>query len=417
MSVADERPGGGFRLSMLVYDSRYRGYTIQLFYLIALGLLFGWLIDNAAVNLARLGITPNFSFLYNRAGYQISPTLIHYTDDSTNGRAALVGLINTLFISALGCVTATILGVVAGILRLSRNWVIARLMTVYIEVVRNVPLLLWLLVIFAVFTQMTPAPRDFRGANPSAHMWFWDSVAVTNRYVALPSPIFWRSLGNVDLGIFQVSLDLLAFAAVIAAGLLANRAFLKYIAHRQEETGRRPATWWVSALLIVGLPVLLLAALGLHFDYPALKGFNFRGGIIAPNGVFALWFGLSVYTATYIAEIVRAGILAVSKGQTEAAHALGLRPQRTMSLVILPQALRVIVPPLISQFLNLTKNSTLAFAVTYPDLGGTLGGVTLNQTGRALECILLMMLTYLIISLLISLVMNIYNRSVRLKER
>ncbi|MBI1220473.1 MAG: ABC transporter permease subunit [Rhodobacteraceae bacterium] len=417
MSIADDRPAARFRLSALIYDSRYRAITIQILFTLAIVALFGWLISNAATNLARLGITPSFDFLWNRAGYPVSMTLIDYTADSTNGRAALVGLINTLFVSALGCVTATIIGVIAGVLRLSKNWVVARLMTIYIEVVRNVPLLLWLLIIYAVFTQVTPGPSAYRGDNPSAHMWFWHSVAVTNRYVALPSPEFWRSLGNIDLGIFKVSIDLMALIVVIVAGVWANRRYLRRVTRIQEATGRRPTTWWVSTLLILGPPILLLAALGFHLDEPTLKGFNFTGGILAPNSIFALWFGLSVYTATYIAEIVRAGILAVSKGQTEAAYALGLRPNRTMSLVVLPQALRVIVPPLISQFLNLTKNSTLAFAVAYPDLGGTLGGITLNQTGRALECILLMMVTYLVVSLLISLAMNIFNQSIRVKER
>ncbi|WP_127902166.1 amino acid ABC transporter permease [Solirhodobacter olei] len=417
MSLAGEQPKRAFRLSMLVYDSRYRAYTIQVLFIAALAVLIGWLVNNAAENLARLGITPDFSFLWNRAGYDISMKLIHYTNDSTHGRAALVGLINTLFVSALGCVTATILGVVAGVLRLSKNWVIARLMTVYIEVVRNVPLLLWLLVIYAVFTSVTPSPSEFRGTHPKAEMWFWGSTAITNRYVALPSPEFFRSLGNVDLGIFKVSLDLLALIAVIVAGVLVQRALRRRATRIQEATGRRPATWWAPILCILVPVVALLMLLGFHLDDPRIRGFNFSGGILAPNSIFALWFGLSVYTATYIAEIVRAGILAVSKGQTEAAHALGLRPRRTMSLVVLPQALRVIVPPLISQFLNLTKNSTLAFAVAYPDLGATLGGITLNQSGRALECILLMMVTYLAISLLISAVMNAYNRAVRLKER
>lgn len=417
MSIAEERPAGGFRLSMLVYDAQYRGYTIQFLFLLGLAALIGWLFHNAAVNLDRLGIAPNFAFLDNRAGYDISMKLIHYTNDSTHARAALVGLLNTLFVSFLGCVTATVIGVVAGVLRLSRNWVIARLMTVYIEVVRNVPLLLWLLVIFSIFTEISPAPSAYRGENPSAHMWFWHSVAVTNRYVALPSPEFWNSLGNIDLGIFKVSLDLIALIAVVVVGVWANRQVLKRANRLQQETGVRPATWWTSILLIVGPPVALLIALGFHFDYPTIKGFNFTGGILAPNPLFALWFGLSIYTGTYIAEIVRAGILAVSKGQTEAAYALGLRPGRTMRLVVLPQALRVIVPPLISQFLNLTKNSTLAAAISYPDLGATLGGITLNQTGRALECILLMMIAYLVISLLISIAMNIFNRSVRLKER
>ncbi len=417
MSLAEKRPDSGFRLSKLIYDSQYRGYTIQFLFLCALALLIGWLVDNAYMNLAKLGITPNFSFLTNRAGYDISFKLIHYTNDSTHGRAALVGLINTLFVSFLGCIAATVLGVVVGVLRLSKNWVIARLMTIYVEVVRNVPLLLWLLVIFAVFTEATPAPRDFRGANPSAHMWLWNSMAVTNRYVALPAPEFFRSLGNIDLVVFKVSLDLLALVAVVVLGGLADRALRNHAARVQEATGRRPTTWWATVLLSFGPPIALLAILGFHFDYPKMTGFNFTGGMLAPNSLFALWFGLTIYTAVYIAEIVRAGILAVSKGQTEAAYALGLRPGRTMRLVVLPQALRVIVPPMISQFLNLTKNSTLAAAVSYPDLGATLGGVTLNQTGRALESILLMMVTYLIISLLISIAMNLFNRRVRLKER
>lgn len=417
MSLADSPSAGSFRLSKLLTDKHYRGYTIQFLFLILLGGAVGWLANNAVQNLDRLGIAPDFGFLWNRAGYDISMKLIHYTNDSTHGRAALVGLINTLFVSVLGCVSATILGVLVGVLRLSRNWVISRLMTVYIEVVRNVPLLLWLLVIFAVLTESTPAPNEFRGANPTAQMWFWHNVAVTNRYVALPSPEFWRSLGNVDLGIFLVSLDLMALIAVIVLAVLGDRAWRRRAHRVQEATGRRPATWPVTLLLFVGAPVVLLAALGFHLSAPVMKGFNFTGGILAPNPFFALWFGLTVYTATYIAEIVRAGILAVSKGQTEAALALGLRPGQTMRLVVLPQALRVIVPPLISQFLNLTKNSTLAAAISYPDLGATLGGITLNQTGRALECILLMMLAYLAISLVISLAMNLFNRSVRLKER
>ena len=419
MSVADDRPagGGGFQFRKLIYDSQYRGYTIQVLFMAALIVMIGWLVYNAYVNLGRLGIEPDFGFLNTRAGYGLSLTLINYTSDSTNGMAALAGLVNTLFVSFLGCVAATIIGVIAGIARLSKNWVIARLMTVYIEVVRNVPLLLWLLVIIYLLTVISPAPSAFRGTHPQAHMWLWNSVAVTNRYTALPAPQVTHSLGSLNIGIAAISLDFLAFVAVIVAAFFANHLYLRRVTRIQEETGERPTTWWKSTLIILVPPVLTLIAMGFHLDYPVLKGFNFKGGVLAPNALFALWFGLSVYTATYIAEIVRAGILAVSRGQTEAASALGLRPNRTMSLVVLPQALRVIVPPLISQYLNLTKNSTLAFAVSYPDLGATLGGITLNQTGRALECILLMMLAYLTISLLISLGMNIYNRSTRLKER
>ena len=232
----------------------------------------------------------------------------------------------------------------AGVLRLSNNWVIARLMTLYIEIFRNVPLLLWLLVIFAIFTEAAPPPSAYRGADPQADMWFWHSVAVTNRYVALPSPIFYRSLGDIDLVIFKVSLDLLAIIAALVIGIFVDRKIKARATRIQNATGKRPKTWWISLLLIVGLPVLVLIVLGFHFDYPVMKGFNFRGGILAPTPLFTLWLGLSIYTGTYIAEIVRAGILAVSRGQTEAASALGLRQNRVMNLVVLPQALRVIVP-------------------------------------------------------------------------
>lgn len=417
MTTAIEPPKRGFRLSMLVYDSRYRSITIQIVFMFALALLIGWLTSNAITNLAKMGLTPSFDFLWHRAGYDISMKLIPYTNDSTHARAALVGLVNTLFVSALGCVLATVIGVVAGVLRLSKNWLIARLMTIYVEIFRNVPLLLWLLVIFAVFTEAAPPPSAFRGANPSAHMWFGDAVAVTNRYVALPAPLFSRSLGSLDLGFISIGLNFLAILGTLIVGILIQRALVRRAERIQNATGKRPTTWWQGIVLIVGLPIAVFIALGFHLEYPAIRGFNFRGGILAPNPLFALLLGLSLYTGAFIAEIVRSGIMAVSHGQTEAALALGLRPTRTMRLVVLPQALRVIVPPLISQFLNLTKNSTLAAAISYPDLTATLGGVTLNQTGRALESILLLMIIYLIISLLISLAMNLFNRAVRLKER
>ncbi len=417
MAISDDAPKASFRLGMLLYDARYRSYTIQALFLLALATLVAWLASNAVANLDKLGYIPSFSFLGERAGYDISMKLIGYTHDDTHARALLVGLVNTLFISALGCVTATIIGVTAGVLRLSKNWVIARLMTLYVEVFRNVPLLLWLLIIFAIMTESTPAPNAFRGDNPSAHMWFWHSVAVTNRYVAIPEPLFYRSLGDIDLSIFKVSLDLILIVAAIVGGVSGQQGPAETRDTDPERHWRTPKNLWQSLLLIFGPVLIVLFALGFHLGYPVLKGFNFSGGIIAPNFFFTLWFGLSIYTGTYIAEIVRSGIQAISRGQSEAAYALGLRPGRTMSLVILPQALRVIVPPLISQFLNLTKNSTLAAAISYPDLTATLGGITLNQTGRALECILLMMAIYLVISLLISLAMNIFNRSVRLKER
>jgi len=417
MAIVTEAPKAGFRLSMLIYDTRYRSITIQILVLLLFMAGAAWLVDNTVRNLQALGKDFNFSFLWNRAGYDINQRLVEYTNDSTHGRALLIGLLNTLLVAAMGCVTATIIGVFVGVLRLSKNWLVARLMTVYVEVFRNVPVLLWILIIYAIFTEVMPAPNAFRGEAATSSMVLFDSFAFTNRYAAAPEPLFSRSLGNIDIGIFLISIDLLAIIAAITGGILVNRAIKANATRVQEATGDRPVTWWKSLLVLFGPLLVVLFALGFHLGYPELRGFNFVGGTLVSNSLMALWLALSVYTGAFIAEAVRAGILAISHGQSEAAFALGLRPGRTMSLVILPQALRVIIPPLISQYLNLTKNSSLAIAVGYLDLRGTLGGITLNQTGRELECVLLMMLIYLALSLLISAVMNVYNNSVRLKER
>ncbi len=418
-NVADA-PKDSFRLSMLLYDTRYRSLTIQVFVFFLFMAGAAWLVDNTMRNLEAQGKDFDFGFLWNRAGYDISQRLVEYTNDSTHGRAMLVGLLNTLLIALLGCMAATVIGVLVGVLRLSRNWIVGRLMTVYVEVFRNVPLLLWILLIYAVFSEATPAPNAFR-PNPETGIadrsMFLDAIAVTNRYTALPNPVFSRELGWLDLGLFYVNMDVLAVIGAVIAGWFINRAVKARATRIQEATGERPATWWSSLLLLAGLPVAVLLALGFHLEFPELRGFNFVGGLNVSNSFMALWLALSLYTGAFIAEIVRAGILAISRGQSEAAFALGLRPGRTMNLVILPQALRVIIPPLISQYLNLTKNSSLAIAVGYLDLRGTLGGITLNQTGRELECVLLMMLIYLAISLIISAVMNVYNSAVKLKER
>jgi general L-amino acid transport system permease protein len=335
----------------------------------------------------------------------------------SHARAMLVGLLNTLVLAAAACVTATVVGVIAGVLRLSRNWVVARLMTVYVEAFRNIPLLLWILLIMSVMSETMPPPAAFKGDAPTASMILFDSVAVTNRGIYVPEPLFDRSLGSVDLGIFLVSLDLIAIIAAIVAAVAINRAILRRAAAVQNSTGLRPTTWWKSVLVLGGIPVAVLAALGFHLGMPELKGLNFSGGTHLRNSLIAMWFALTIYTGAFIAENVRAGILAISRGQTEAAFSLGLRPGRTMSLVILPQALRVIIPPLISQYLNITKNTSLALAVGYMDLRSTLGGITINQTGRELEGMLLMMLVYLVLSLAISGAMNLYNARVKIRER
>ncbi|RDD99179.1 ABC transporter permease subunit [Paracoccus pantotrophus] len=411
---ADNPP---FRLSMLIYDRRYRSLTLQAIVFILVMLAASWLIDNTLRNLSAMRKTLSFDFLFRRAGYDIPQQLIPYNSDDTHLRATVIGLLNTLLVSIMGCIAATILGVIVGVLRLSSNWLIARLMTVYVEIFRNIPLLLWILVCLAIFTEVMPPPNAYRGENPAAEMILFDMIAPTNRYTAIPSIGMTNPPGTISLGREGISWALIAYVVVIAAAWTSWRLLRRWAQRVQDQTGKRPRTWWIS-LAMFAVPVLFLTwYFGLHLIPPVLRGFNFADGINLDNAFVVLWLALTLYTGAFIAEIVRAGILAVSRGQTEAAFALGLRPRRTMSLVVLPQALRVIVPPLISQYLNLTKNSSLAIAVGYMDLRGTLGGTTLNQTGREMECMVLMMGIYLALSLIISAGMNVFNARVKLKER
>ncbi|NNK78190.1 MAG: ABC transporter permease subunit [Litoreibacter sp.] len=419
MTTLTDPPKESFRLSMLIYDTRYRSATIQVVALIGFLLLIGWLISNTAANLANLGKPIDFGFLGEPAGYDINQRLIEYNSQSSHWRAAIVGLLNTLVVAVLGCITATVLGVIIGVLRLSNNWIVSRIMTVYVEMFRNVPVLLWIVFVMAILIETLPAPRAFRGDDATASMVFSESVAVTNRGVYIPEPLFSRGLGDIPVfgNSFEISLDLIAILIVLGAGIWGSTVVRKRADRIQAATGDRPTTWYLRLGLVLVPLAILLFALGFHLGYPALKGFNFQGGTHLRNSLIALWLALSLYTAAFIAEIVRAGIMAISKGQTEAAGALGLRPNRIMSLVVLPQALRVIIPPLISNYLNLTKNSSLAIAVGYMDITGTLMGITLNQTGRELETVLMGMLVYLAISLSISAVMNWYNNRVKLVER
>lgn len=418
MTTLTDPPRESFRPSMLIYDTRYRSMTIQVVALIGFVALFAWLISNTANNLADLGKEPSFAFLNEPASYDINQRLIDYTSRDSHWRAAGVGLLNTLLVAFLGCVTATIIGVFVGILRLSNNWIVSRIMTVYVELFRNVPVLLWIVFTMAIMIETLPAPRAFRGDNATASMMLNDTVAITNRGIYVPEALFSRGLGDVSFfGFFNLSLDLAALIIVLAASIFVAKKISQKANAEQAATGVRPRTWHLRLAVIVLPIVVVLVALGFHLGYPALKGFNFQGGTHMRNSLIALWFALSIYTAAFIAEIVRSGIMSVSKGQSEAAGALGLSSGRTMSLVILPQALRVIIPPMISNYLNLTKNSSLAIAVGYMDITGTLGGITMNQTGRELEAILLLMLIYLTISLSISAVMNWYNNSVKLVER
>ena len=404
MAEISAPPRQSFHISMLLYDARYRSLTIQVIASFLIMLLLVEVTNNIVTNLAAVGKDISFRFLWTTAGYDINQQLIPFTSQDTHARAALVGILNTLLVAVLGCILATVIGVLAGVLRLSKNWLVSQLMGVYIEAMRNTPLLIWILIVFAVMTEATPQPRAFAEGG-TASMLLWDSVAITNRGVFIPRPI-WGD-GSTAL----VIVFLLSIAAIVVFRIHARR--------KQEATGAQLPVLWVSLGLFFLPSLLAYFVLGrpVTLESPTLGGFNFTGGIQVRNSFIALWLALSLYTSAFIAEIVRSGILAVSKGQSEASFALGLRPNRTMQLVILPQALRVIIPPLISQFLNLTKNSSLGLAVSYMDVRSTLGGITINQTGREFEGILLLGAFYLITSLIISSAMNLYNSSVKLKER
>ncbi len=522
MSTLSDPPKEGFKISQLIYDTRYRSMTIQVIALILFLLAVGWLATNAARNLAELGKPLGFGFLAERAGYDINQKLIEYNSDSSHIRAAFAGVLNTLLVAFLGCLTATVVGVLIGVLRLSKNWLISKMMTIYIEGFRNVPVLLWILVVFGIMIEVTPPPKAFKGENPEAAMTLFDSVAITNQGVFIPRLSFtefgWGYIIALLIAIFGIRwitkkakakqietgiyphtflYKLAAFMVPLLACYFISNVFTKNqdrdflvrssgqittladMASADERFdyclvgGNAGSLKGLSVLEEAGVTVRRkkfvtekgalsdfskekcnvisvreseadeimaqsrLDKLGtdgtisrtvadfttgnnIQVDTPELtkKGIpRFEGGTHIRNSLIALWFALSLYTAAFIAETVRSGIQAISKGQTEAAAALGLRSGRIMSLVVLPQALRVIIPPMISQYLNLTKNSSLAIAVGYMDITGTLGGITLNQTGREMECLIILMAIYLVISLTISGIMNWYNERVKLKER
>jgi general L-amino acid transport system permease protein len=403
---------------MLLNDTRYRSLTFQFIALIAIIAFMAFVGGNLVRNLQAAGLNISYNFLGDPAGYDINQRPIEYNSQSSHGRAAVVGLLNTLIVAFLACITATVFGVIAGILRLSNNWIVAKLMSFYVEIFRNVPVLIWILIIFSVMINAMPKPGAFRGEDATASMAFFDTIAFTNRGVFTPSPQFTNSFAaTAESGATSGGIDWLLVIGALILSFFVARKIGNWATNTQNATGVRPTTWYLTLASWV-LPVLaVLMFLGLTWDVPELKGFNFKGGLQIRGSLIALWFALAIYTGAFIAENVRAGILAISQGQTEAAGALGLRPNKIMNLVVLPQALRVIIPPLISQYLNITKNSSLAIAVGYMDVTGTLGGITLLQTGRAIETVLLLMLFYLTVSLLISFVMNIFNNRMKLQER
>ena len=354
----------------------------------------GWLIDNVADNLDRQNIASGFGFLNERAGFGISQTLIDYDEDDSYRQVLIIGLLNTLLVSVLGIIFASVLGFLLGVGRLSRNWLISKIAMVYIEIFRNVPLLLQIMFWYFGVLRNLPSPRQAINIG--------DVMFLSNRGFALPSVSFMDGAGFYGLALLAI---------IVTAIGLRRRARKLFLA-----TGQIVAFW--KPLGIVSLAVLLLAGAvaGLPFaaDIPSLRGFNFRGGMSVIPEFVALLLALSLYTAAFIAEIVRAGIMSVDQGQREAASALGLSHNRALSLVVIPQSLRVIIPPLTSQYLNLTKNSSLAVAIAYPDIVSVFAGTTLTQVGQAIEIIFITMMVYLLLSLLTSWAMNRYNARIAL---
>ena len=380
-----------------IYDPKVRGIVFQAVAVACVAWMFFYFISNALHNMETRGIATGFDFLNNRASFGISQTLISYSEDDTYGRAFLIGLLNTLLVSAIGIVFATILGFLIGIARLSKNWLLSRIAAVYIETFRNIPLLLQVFFWYFCVLRNLPGPRQ---SLSLADMFF-----LNVRGLYIPSPV-------TEPGFWVVS-------AAFVVAIIASWGVAKWAKKRQFLTGQTFPVFFSGLGLLIGLPLLayLVTGMPMHWEYPELKGFNFRGGFTIIPELFSLAVALTIFTAASIAEIVRSGILAVSKGQVEAAGALGLRGGLILRFVVIPQAMRVIIPPLTSQFLNLVKNSSLATAVGYPDLVSVFMGSTLNQTGQAVEIISMTMLVYLTISLVTSALMNIYNAKKALVER
>ena len=377
-------------------DERKRGLIWQIVVVAVLCLGIWFIIDNMMANLRAMGVPLGFDFLRGQAGFAISFSLIPTDLNSSIGRLIFTGMLNTLLAAAISIVLATILGLIVGVCRLSRNYLISRLATAYVEALRNVPLLVQLLFWYAATIQLFPNVRKAISV--------FDLMFLTQRGVYIPRPI-----AEDDLGIVLIAL-LVGVGIALGIGRWARK--------RQEATGQQFPKVRVGLAIVVGLPLLASLLLGapVTWEVPELKGFNFRGGLVMLPELTALVLGMSMYTAAFIAEIVRGGILAVSHGQTEAAYAVGLRPGQTLRLVIIPQSLRIIVPPMTSQYLNVVKNTTLASAIAYPDLYSIVG-TSLNQTGRPVENVAIMMAFFLVISILISLFMNWYNKRIALIER
>ena len=378
-------------------NEKSREIIVQIFVLLCIGWFLSWLIANVDANFKALGKDISFEFLFIPAGYDINQYLIEYNNRDSHLRAGIVGLLNTGLVAFFGIILATVLGVFLGIIRLSKNWLASKIAYWYIEFSRNVPILLHILLWHGIIINTLPHPRQALNLG--------DLTFLSNRGFYIPKPL-------TENGIELVYLFLII--ATIFAVL-----FYKFAKRKQDLTGVQYPVFWINLSVIIILPTIafFVSGMPISLEIPALKGFNFRGGMHMSPELAALTFALGIYTAAFIAEIVRAGIMAVDKGQREAAESIGLKPSKVMNLVILPQARRVIIPPLTSQYLNLTKNSSLAIAIGYMDLVATLGGISLNQTGREMETMVIVMLIYLSVSLSISAFMNWYNNKSKLVGR
>ncbi len=374
-----------------------RSVIIQIVTMALLFAFFAYIINNAVLNLQALGKTFSFDFLQEPASYDINQTLIEYTSRSSHARAMLVGILNTALVAFCGVILATILGFVLGVIRLSNNWLASRIVYVFIEFTRNVPVLLHILLIHGIMVHFLPLPKQAISVG--------DALFLSNRGVYAPRPEFLDGFG------FTVA----AFGIAVIAAVI----FRRWAKKVQEDTGKIYPVFLICTGVIIGLPliVFLISGSPLTWEMPKMGRFNLQGGVMMLPEFLALWLALSFYTSAFIAEIVRSGIMAINKGQWEAAGALGIRRNRVLQLVIIPQALRVIIPPLASQYLNLTKNSSLAIAIGYMDIVATIGGITLMQTGKEMETMIIVLLIYLSFSLVISAFMNWYNKRIALVER
>ncbi|MCD7110283.1 amino acid ABC transporter permease [Rhizobium sp. DKSPLA3] len=403
MAANDVRTGGGAHRPTvsLLYNPAFRSILFQIVTVVVVFGAIYYAATNVVANLARSGMSSGFGFLNSRAGFDIGQQLIAYSPDSTYFSALLVGLLNTLLIAFWGIITATIVGLLVGIGRLSKNWLIAKLCTIYVEVFRNIPPLLviffWYLGVLALLPNVRTIFQHVKD-NPGAFFF------VSNRGIYFPAPVAGESFVYV--------------VAAVVIGILAAIAFTVWANAHQLKTGKRPPVLVVNLALIVAFPLLVFLALGspMTLDYPVPGSFNMSGGMVVGPEFLSLYLALSFYTASFIAEIVRAGIRGVATGQTEASYALGLRANLATRLVVLPQAMRIIIPPLTSQYLNLIKNSSLAVAVGFADLVAV-GNTILNQSGRSIEIISIWMLIYVSISLITSVFMNWFNARMALVER